>query len=138
MKKTLIALAAATVASTGALAAQVEIAGIVDAGLAYKNVDTLKGGTNETFTLDSGNHSGSRFIFKGSEELSAGYTASFYLESGFDADTGSLNQNGRLFGRESRLSLETPYGTISMGRQGALTAGVGTCLLYTSDAADEL
>lgn len=138
MKKTLIALAAATVASTGALAAQVEIAGIVDAGLAYKNVDTLKGGTNETFTLDSGNHSGSRFIFKGSEELSAGYTASFYLESGFDADTGSLNQNGRLFGRESRLSLETPYGTISMGRQGALTAGVGTydIFQYTGDTLD--
>lgn len=126
MKKTLIALAAATVASTGALAAQVEIAGIVDAGFAYNNVDTLADGTNETFTLDSGNHNGSRFIFKGSEELSAGYAVSFYLESGFNADDGSLGQGGRLFGREARLSLETPYGTISMGRQGALTAGLGT------------
>lgn len=126
MKKTLIALAAATVASTGALAAQVEIAGIVDAGFAYNNVDTLAGGTEETFTLDSGNHNGSRFIFKGSEELSAGYTVSFYLENGFNADDGSLGQDGRLFGRETRLSFETPYGTISMGRIGALTAGLGT------------
>lgn len=126
MKKTLIALAAATVASTGALAAQVEIAGIVDAGFAYNNVDTLAGGTDETFTLDSGNHNGSRFIFKGSEELSAGYTVSFYLENGFSADDGSLGQSGRLFGRETRLSFETPYGTISMGRMGALSSGLGT------------
>lgn len=138
MKKTLIALAAATVASTGALAAQVEIAGLVDAGFAYNNTDTLAGGTTEKFTLDSGNHNGSRFIFKGSEELSAGYTVSFYLENGFNADDGSLGQNGRLFGRETRLSFETPYGTISMGRMGALSSGLGTydIFQYVGDTFD--
>ena len=126
MKKTLIALAAATLASTGAMAAQVEIGGLIDGGFAYNNVNRMGQGTTETFTEDFGNHNGSRFIFKGSEELSAGYTASFYLENGFDGDTGTLGQGGRLFGREARLSLETPYGTISMGRMGALTAGMGT------------
>lgn len=138
MKKTLIALAAATVASTGALAAQVEIAGLVDAGFAYNNTDTLAGGTTEKFTLDSGNHNGSRFIFKGSEELSAGYTVSFYLENGFSADDGSLGQSGRLFGRETRLSFETPYGTISMGRMGALSSGLGTydIFQYVGDTFD--
>lgn len=126
MKKTLIALAAGAVASTGALAAQVQISGLVDAGLAYNNTDTLWGGTEETFTEDFGNHLGSRFRFSGSEELAPGYTVSFVLENGFAGDTGEASQSGRLFGREARLSLETPYGTISMGRMGSLTSGNGT------------
>lgn len=126
MKKTLIALAAATLASTSALAAQVTISGIVDAGFAYNNVNRMNEGTTEDFTLDSGNHNGSRFIFKGTEDLGDGYAVSFYLENGFSLDDGTQGQGGRLFGREARLSFETPYGTMSFGRMGALTAGMGT------------
>ena len=126
MKKTLIALAAATLASTSALAAQVTISGIVDAGFAYNNVNRMNEGTTEDFTLDSGNHNGSRVIFKGTEDLGDGYAVSFYLENGFSLDDGTQGQGGRLFGREARLSFETPYGTMSFGRMGALTAGMGT------------
>ena len=126
MKKTLIALAAATLASTSALAAQVTISGIVDAGFAYNNVNRMNEGTSEDFTLDSGNHNGSRFIFSGTEDLGNGYAVSFYLENGFSLDDGNNGQNGRLFGREARMSFETPYGTMSFGRMGALTSGLGT------------
>ena len=126
MKKTLIALAAATLASTSALAAQVTISGIVDAGFAYNNVNRMNEGTSEDFTLDSGNHNGSRFIFSGTEDLGNGYAVSFYLENGFSLDDGNNGQNGRLFGREARMSFETPYGTMSFGRMGSLTSGLGT------------
>ena len=147
MKKTLVALAALTAVMSGAAtAATVEISGKVDAGFAYNigDIDVSIDGQRDsglnyhTFSLDSGNNSGSRFILKGSEDLGDGYKAVFYLENGFSLDTGSLGQGSRLFGREARLSLETPYGTISAGRMGALTAGMGTYDIFqaSGDAFD--
>ncbi len=136
MKKTAIALAAMIAASSSALAADFTVYGKVDVGFGYNNVDSdafmsdQDFGTKETFSLDSGNNSGSRFGFKGTEDLGNGYAVSFLLENGFDADTGSLGFDGRLFGREARLSLETPYGTVSFGRMGGLTAGAGTYDLF--------
>ncbi len=130
MKKTAIALAAMIAASSSALAADFTVYGKVDFGFAYNNWDLKSTGADETFTLDAGNNSGSRFGFKGTEDLGNGYAVSFQLENGFDADTGSLGQDGRLFGREARLSLETPYGTASFGRMGALTSGMGTYDLF--------
>ncbi len=142
MKKTAIALAAMIAASGSALAADFTVYGKVDVGFGYSNVDSFSnstpagklgpvdGGTKETFSLDSGNNSGSRFGFKGTEDLGNGYAVSFLLENGFDADTGSLGYDDRLFGREARLSLETPYGTASFGRMGSLTSGAGTYDLF--------
>lgn len=54
-----------------------------------------------TSQLSSGNQSGARFGLKGSEDLGNGVKAGFHLENGFSADTGSLAQNSRLFGREA-------------------------------------
>ncbi len=130
MKKTAIALAAMIAASSSALAADFTVYGKVDVGFAYSNVDSHNKGTHETFSLDSGNNSGSRFGFKGTEDLGNGYAVSFLLENGFDADTGALGYDDRLFGREARLSLETPYGTVSFGRMGGLTSGAGTYDLF--------
>ncbi len=138
MKKTAIALAAIVAASSSAMAADFTVFGKVDMGLAYSNVDLHTTGTSETFKMDSGNNSGSRFGFKGTEDLGNGYAVSFHLENGFSADTGSLSQNGRLFGREARLTLETPYAEVSFGRMGALTAGAGTYDIFQAygDALD--
>ncbi len=112
--------------TTTVVAADVTISGYVDLGFSFNNIERTGQSAQHKFSMDSGSHNGSRFIFKGSEDLGNGYRAVFHLENAFSADTGTLGQGGRLFGRESRLSLETPYGTISMGRMGALTAGMGT------------
>ncbi len=137
MKKTVIALAALLAASGTALSADFTVYGKVDVGIGYSNVDSsangrfdLDRGSSESFSLDSGNNSGSRFGFKGTEDLGDGYAVSFLLENGFDADTGALPKGSRLFHREARLSLETPYGTASFGRMGALTSGMGTYDLF--------
>ena len=135
MKKQLLAVAVASAFATTAFAANVTVYGTVDTGLVYNN--TSFGGAGPTnadvnkFSMDSGVLSGSKFGFKGSEDLGNGYSVSFQLENGFDSDTGKFGQSmsdgsNRMFGREARLSLNTPYGTVSFGRMGALTSGAGS------------
>ena len=137
MKKTVIALAAMIAASSSALAADVTVYGKVDLGFTYTNADS-ESAKNESFQLDSGKNSGSRWGLKGREDLGDGYAVAFQLESGFSADTGASGQGGRLFGREARLSFETPVATISAGRMGGLTSGIGTFDVFqsTGDALD--
>ena len=57
--------------------------------------------------------------FKGQEDLGSGYFAKFALESGFVGDTGTLTQDGRMFGRQAWVGLTTPYGEFRLGRQGS-------------------
>ena len=47
------------------------------------------------------------------------------LENGFGTDTGSLGQNGRLFGRDARLFLDGTFGYLSFGRMGSMVGGNG-------------
>mgnify|MGYP000976513900 FL=1 len=65
---------------------------------------------------------------------------SFQLENGFSSDTGTLSgaDDNKLFDREARLSLNTPYGTVSFGRMGSLTSGAGTYDVFqaTGDSLD--
>ena len=92
--------------------------------------------------MDSGVLGGTKFGLKGTEDLGDGYSVSFQLENGFDSDTGAMNQSmtvdekttNRMFGREARLSLNTPYGTASFGRMGALTSGAGTYDIFMAGA----
>lgn len=137
MKKTVIALAAMIAASSSALAADVTVYGKVDLGFTYRNADTDSDKV-EDFQMDSGKNSGSRWGLKASEDLGDGYAVAVHLESGFAADTGASAQGGRLFGREARLSFETPVATISAGRMGGLTSGIGTFDVFqaTGDALD--
>ena len=52
------------------------------------------------------------------EDLGDGLTAGFVLEGGFLADTGTLAQGGRAFGRQTYVSLaHTSFGELRMGRQ---------------------
>ncbi len=125
MKKIAIAVAAA-VAAAGACAAQVEVYGLIDMGLMYNNVSSAIDGSSDEFKMTSGSSSGSRFGFRGKEDLGNGWAVSFNLQNGFSADTGALGYDSRLFGREAIMSLEGPMGTVSFGRAGALTAGAGT------------
>ena len=63
----------------------------------------------------------SRWGISGNEDLGGGYRARFVLESGFNVDNGTSGQGGRLFGRQSWVGIETPYGTVSFGRQYTMT-----------------
>ena len=124
MKKTL--LATAVVAGfTGAAQANssVTIYGLVDAGLAYeKNKVTQSDNRieNRTFGMQkfTGARNGSRWGFKGSEDLGNGSKAIFQLESGFDPGNGKSLQGNRLFGRQAFFGLSNEsWGALTLGRQ---------------------
>ncbi len=143
MKKQMIALAVAGAFAGSAFAANVDVYGVVDTGLVYTQTEV--GGVlssakaeGHKFSMDSGVNSGNRLGLRGTEDLGDGYSVSFRLENGFNSDTGVLGQDGQLFGREARLSMNTPYGTVSFGRMGALTSGAGTYDVFqaTGDALD--
>ena len=143
MKKQLLAVAVASAFASTAFAANVTVYGSVDTGLVYTNQSfggVLTGDQKDVnkFSMDSGVLGASKFGFKGTEDLGDGYSVSFQLENGFDADTGALGDDKKLFNREARLSLNTPYGTVSFGRMGSLTSGAGTYDVFqaTGDSLD--
>ncbi len=107
MKKTLIALA--VLATSGAAFAQssVSIYGIADVVL-HKD----KGASA---ALTSGGVSGSRFGFKGSEDLGGGLKANFLLEQGFSLDSG-LATAGQAFSRQSYVGLSGGFGEVKVGK----------------------
>lgn len=127
-KKTLAAAALLGAFAGSAVAADVTLYGVVDYGLQYTHVDSDKANTDavDNFQLSSGNQSGARFGLKGSEDLGNGVKAGFHLENGFAADTGSLAQNSRLFGREARLFVNGAFGEVAFGRMGTLGSANGT------------
>lgn len=135
MKKTLAAVAVLGAFAGSALAANVTLYGIVDTGLVYQHSDSSKFNLNgqafgddsrDSFSMKSGFVSGSRFGFKGTEDLGNGVTVGFVLENGFSSDTGALGQGDRMFGRESQVFVRTSFGELSMGRVGNLNSGNGT------------
>lgn len=106
----------------GAFAADVDIYGVIDLGLHYAKSSSAP----HAMTMDSGITKGSRFGFKGKENLGNGYAAFFMLESGITADGGAMagQKNGTLFDRVSSLGGTAPWGRIEVGRLGALGSGV--------------
>ncbi|HEY3045920.1 MAG TPA: porin [Polaromonas sp.] len=90
MKKlTLVATAVMGLLSTTTAMAQstVTIYGILDGG--YNHVSGLKQGS--VSTIASGIMDGSRFGFRGTEDIGGGYKAIFTLENRFELDTGSVS-----------------------------------------------
>ncbi|KXT30166.1 Gram-negative porin, partial [Sutterella sp. KLE1602] len=116
-----------------ALAADVQLYGVVDLGLNWTQTDDGVTKT-DSFSMASGQNSGSRFGLKGTEDLGNGYKVGFNLENSFKADDGALDKGSRLFHRESLLFVQTPFGEISAGRTGALDAGTGRYNLMGSGA----
>jgi predicted porin len=113
MKKSFLALAAlGSLAGASSAQTNVEIYGLVDAGVSRRDNGTLK-----STTLDSGIRNGSRLGFRGSEDLGGGLSAIFRLENGFNADTGQMGQGGRLFGRQAWVGLNGGFGQVRLGRQ---------------------
>lgn len=120
MKKTLLALGLASVMAAPAMAADVEIYGLIDEGLTYLHTDSDTAGIDDTdqLKMDHGLTFGSRWGIRGTEDLGNGLKVGFTLESGIEPDTGKADskQGGRLFGREASLNVSGNFGTVRMGR----------------------
>ena len=130
MKKTLTAVAVLGAFAGSALAADVQLYGVVDTGFLYAHTNTDQAGVADTssdsFQMKSGMASGSRFGFKGTEDLGNGLKVGFVLENSFDSDTGALNKSGLFFHREASLFLEGSFGKLAMGRIGSINNGVSS------------
>ena len=132
MKKTLAAVAVLGAFAGSALAADVQLYGIVDTGVGYNHVDmdSLDGLTltndysfadSDSFSMMSGQASGSRWGLKGTEDLGNGLTVGFILEDGFTSDNGA--DSAPMFNRESSLFVQGGFGKFAMGRMGSLNNG---------------
>lgn len=112
MKKKLLA-----VAVVGALASPAALAqtlyGIVDVG--YQNSKYADGDVNKNF-IQSGQHSGSRFGVRGSEDLAGGTYAMYQIEFNIVADTGGPGATDT-----TRLTFaglgSKAWGELTLGRQ---------------------
>lgn len=108
-----LALAAPLVAHAQSPAnANVTIYGLIDINLAQE-----KAGSLSRTGVDHGELNGSRFGFRGSEDLGNGLKAIYTMEGGFDPSAGGSEQGGRLFGRQSFVGLEGGWGRMTLGRQ---------------------
>ena len=114
--------------SAGAAAQQngVTLYGIIDIGLQFDHVqqEAFSGGLpqgliNQSFLgVANGVQSGSRFGFRGNENLGGGFGVNFVLEGGFNPADGTSSQGGRLFGRQSTLGMTLrDVGRLDLGRQ---------------------
>jgi predicted porin len=135
MKTSLIAFATmAAMAGSASAQSSVTLYGRIDLGLV---VDS--GAAGKTVRLSTGVAKGSQLGFKGTEDLGAGYKASFQIETGFCADSaiaGGLTPGGpagetvgstnfcsgsnAFMGRQARGELSGGFGALDAGRQFAL------------------
>ncbi|WP_144636299.1 porin [Bordetella genomosp. 13] len=119
MKKTLL-VAALAIGFTGVAQAETSVTlyGLIDAGLGYEQVKGANGFKQSHIGATNGVSNGSRWGLRGSEDLGSGLKAIFTLESGFNNETGTSSQGGRLFGRQATVGLANDaWGTLEFGRQ---------------------
>lgn len=124
MRKSLMAAALAVAfpvafAQGAASTGSVELYGVIDAGI--ERVDV--GATNNT-RLQSGLSAGSRWGLRGRENLGGGYAAIFTLESRFETDTGTVNNNGGTYFCGGTPTAPVCPGVASFGLTGATAVAV--------------
>ena len=110
MKKSLLALAAISLAGAASAQSSVTLFGIVDA--AYAHVSA--GGRSASGITNSGLNS-SRLGFRGVEDLGGGLKANFWLEGALSNDDG--NAAGLTFQRRSYVGLSGGFGQVRIGRE---------------------
>ena len=123
MKKTLIAVAALSAMAASAMAANVTLYGKIDQGFQVQSKKEGNKDRTTTWKGVSGISSGSRWGLKGTEQIADGYTVGFVLESGFDGMDAKFGDKDRLFNRDAFLTLNTPFGMLTVGRTGKLSDG---------------
>ena len=130
MKKTLLAAALLGSFAASAFAApSVTLYGIIDTGLNYTHyrADDGKTASTDTFSMASGQSSGSRWGLRGDEKIGS-VTVGFNLENGFNSDDGTEAMS-RLFGREASVHVAGKYGTLYAGREGKLISTAGAAAM---------
>lgn len=130
MKKTLLAAALLGSFAASAFAApSVTLYGIIDTGLNYTHyrADDGKTASTDTFSMASGQSSGSRWGLRGDEKIGS-VTVGFNLENGFNSDDGTETMS-RLFGREASVHVAGKYGTLYVGREGKLISTAGAAAM---------
>ena len=120
MKKTVAAVAVLGAFAGSALAADVTLYGVVDAGLVYTHLDQDVQGVDATdkFEMKSGNQAGSRWGLKGVEDLGNGVQVGFILESGFNVDDGSFRTADTLSHQPSSSKSSASRQQVSSGSMG--------------------
>ena len=131
-KKLIVAAVAGALAAPLAIAqSNVTIYGIADVGVEWGD-----SGFGNKFRVQSGQASGSRLGFKGSEDLGGGLKANFTLEMGFALDNGQLTTHNSqttnsasiiktaptttgtvIFARQAWAGLSGNFGEVNLGRQ---------------------
>ena len=133
-KKSLIAVAVLGATAFSVQAADVTMYGKVDTGLQFKTNEVTEGNQTvtdtDTFSMENGLNSASRFGIKGSEDLGNGMKVSFQLENGFKSDSGEFKTEGKLFDRQATVAVSSDFGTLTMGRVGGIGSGAGFDLVY--------
>ncbi|MCC4114558.1 porin [Aromatoleum toluclasticum] len=118
MHKKIIAAAIAALVAVPFVAQAQSASNVTIYGLLDLNLAREWAGDEERVGVDHGELNGSRLGFKGSEALGGDLNAIFTIESGFDPSTGTAEQGGRLFGRQSFVGLESAtWGRLTLGRQ---------------------
>lgn len=124
MKKNLIALASALVASGAWAQSSVSIFGVIDLTVQRAS----QGGANVTRVNGIGGNQFSRIGFRGTEDLGGGLSAGFVLDAGLNADSGAgavtsadnlstTGSGGLTFNRRATLSmLSKSWGELRIGR----------------------
>lgn len=115
------------IAGTASAQSNVTLFGLVDLNLSqYKAGNRVGGATRNVMNDGTTNgHNGSRWGIRVSEDLGDGLRANAVLEGGLLADTGTLAQGGRGFGRQAYVGLSSPkWGELRLGRQYILEDGV--------------
>ena len=91
--------------------------GILDSGVEYVS-HAAKQGSGGLFRVNSANRINSRWGMTGKEDLGGGTRSIFTLESGIATNNGTLQQGGRLFGRQAFVGVESDrFGSVMAGRQ---------------------
>lgn len=133
MKKSLFTLAAlGAFANVAQAQSSITLYGVVDAPIELvtnmaggppsvnvaTGVITRQAGGNRFALTPSGGLSNSRWGLLGVEDLGGGLQAVFTLENGFGLTNGSLQQGGRMFGRQAFVGLKSnTFGKLTFGRQ---------------------
>jgi predicted porin len=133
MKKSLIALAVVGAFSGAAFAqSNVTMYGILDVNYMWQEAPTNVGTSaapriqqESTNAINGGHQSGNRWGVRGTESLGGGLSAIFALEAGFNIDSGTSGQGGRLFGRQAYAGLSGGWGSLVAGRIATFSSGTG-------------
>ena len=133
MKKSLIALALIGAFSSAAVAqSNVTMYGILDVNYMWQegpvNVGTSTAPRiqqESVSAINGGHQSGNRWGVRGTESLGGGLSAIFALEAGFNIDSGTSGQGGRLFGRQAYAGLSGGWGAVVAGRLATFSSGTG-------------